>query len=229
MFDVALAAKARGELMFLLSPEKIPADLLALVTHRNLAPGEKLYYRGDRSVAVFAVEIGRLHLLSRSSDGRPVTIYVARAGECVSEAALFSDYCCSDAIAETPTRVAIFPKAPLLETLRRQPALSEEFMVMLAKRFEAVKVRLELRNLLSAKERVVQYLSLAVAPGRNELVVDRPLAYIAEDLGLSRESFYRMLARLSKDGSITRKGRSIQVNCLADVTLTSTVAKSFYL
>jgi CRP-like cAMP-binding protein len=64
--------------MFLLSPEKLPAELLALVKHRDLAEGERLYYRGDRALAVFAVEKGRLNSLSQSSDGRPVTIYVAR-------------------------------------------------------------------------------------------------------------------------------------------------------
>lgn len=198
--------------MFLLSPEKFPAELLALVKHRNLALGEKLYYRGDRAIAVFAVEKGRLHLLSHSSDGRPFTLYVARAGECVSEAALFSDHYCSDVVAETVSRVAVFPKIPLLKVLRNQPELSEEFMRMLVKRFNAVRVRLELRNLHSARERVVQYISLAVTPGNNELVLDRPLKYIAEDLGLAPESFYRMLAQLSRDGFITRKGRSILIN-----------------
>jgi CRP-like cAMP-binding protein len=198
--------------MFLLSPEKVPAELLALVKHRNLAPGEKLYYRGDRALAVFAVEKGRLHLLSQSSDGRPVTIYVARAGECVSEAALFSDHYCSDVVAETASRVAIFPKVPLLEVLRKQPELSEEFMAMLAKRFNAVRVRLELRSMQSARERVLQYLSLAVTPSNNELVLDRPLKYVAEDLGLAPESFYRMLAQLSREGFITRNGRSILIN-----------------
>jgi CRP-like cAMP-binding protein len=201
--------------MFLLSPDKLPAELLALVKHRNLAVGERLYYRGDRALAVFAVEKGRLHLLSQSSDGRPVTIYVARAGECVSEAALFSDHYCSDVVAETASRVAAFPKMTLLEVLRRRPDLSEEFMAMLAKRFNEVRVRLELRNLQSARERVVQYLSLAVSPGNDELHLDRPLKYIAEDLGLAPESFYRMLAQLSRDGSITRKGRSIWINFLS--------------
>jgi CRP/FNR family transcriptional regulator, dissimilatory nitrate respiration regulator len=110
-------------------------------------------------------------------------------------------------VAEAASRVAAFPKMPLLELLRKRPELSEEFMAMLAKRFNEVRVRLELRN-LPVRERVVQYLSLGVTPGNNELLFDRPLKYIAEDLGLAPESFYRELAQLVKDGSITRKGRS---------------------
>ena len=84
-------------------------------------------------------------------------------------------------------------------------------MAMLAKRFNAVRVRLELRNLQFARERVLQYLILAVTPGNHEVAFDRPLKYIAEDLGLAPESFYRILAELSKAGFITRKGRSISV------------------
>jgi CRP-like cAMP-binding protein len=101
---------------------------------------------------------------------------------------------------------------PLLEVLRKRPELSEEFMAMMAKRFNEVRVRLELRNLQSARERVVQYLTIAVNPGNKEVVLDRPLKYIAEDLGLAPESFYRMLAQLVRDGLITRKGRSILIN-----------------
>ncbi|MGI9071840.1 MAG: Crp/Fnr family transcriptional regulator [Bryobacteraceae bacterium] len=197
--------------MFLLTPEKFPAELLADVSHRDLVPNEMLYHRGDQATAVFAVETGRLQLLSYSSDGKPVTIYVVRAGECVSEAALFADCYCSDVIAETASRVAVFPKKPLLEALRKHPELSEEFMAMLARRFNAVRVRLELRNLQSARERVLHYLTLAIAPGESTLVLDRPLKYIAEDLGLASESFYRTLSQLAKDGLITRKNRSICV------------------
>ncbi|MGI8960927.1 MAG: Crp/Fnr family transcriptional regulator [Bryobacteraceae bacterium] len=180
--------------MFLLSPEKFPAELLADVNHRDLVPGEMLYRRGDQAIAVFAVEKGRLQLLSYSSDGKPVTIYVVRAGECVSEAALFADCYCSDVIAETASRVATFPKRSLLEALRKHPELSEEFMAMLARRFNAVRVRLELRNLQSARERVLHYLTLAITPGEDTLVQDRPLKYIAEDLGLAPESFSRTLS-----------------------------------
>jgi CRP/FNR family transcriptional regulator, dissimilatory nitrate respiration regulator len=198
--------------MFLLSPDRFPSELLSRVTHRDLREGEILYHRGDPAIAVFAVEKGRLQLRSYSREGKPVTIYVARAGECVSEAALFASVYCSDVMAETASRVAVFPREPLLQCLRKQPELSEEFMAMLARRFNAVRIRLELRNMQSAHERVLQYLAIITPPGEHTLVLDRPLKYIAEDLGLSPETFYRTLAQLAKEGLITRRKRSISTN-----------------
>jgi CRP/FNR family transcriptional regulator, dissimilatory nitrate respiration regulator len=138
--------------MFLLSPDRFPSELLSRVTHRNLREGEILYHRGDPAVSVFAVEKGRLQLRSYSGEGKPVTIYVARAGECVSEAALFAHVYCSDVMAETPSRVAVFPREPLLQSLRKHSELSEEFMAMMARRFNSVRIRLELRNMQSARE-----------------------------------------------------------------------------
>jgi CRP/FNR family transcriptional regulator, dissimilatory nitrate respiration regulator len=190
---------------FLLRPERIPPDLAATVRHRDLAAGEVLYHRGDQAIAIFAVERGRLQLFSYTSEGKTVPLYVIRSGECVAEAALFADTYCGDVVAEVPSRVAIFPKEPLLQTFHRQPALSDEFMALLTRRFNLLRVRLELRNLHSARERILQYLKLTTAPDQTSVLLDRPLKSIAEDLGLSHESFYRTLGQLVKEGTISRQ------------------------
>lgn len=62
-------------------------------------------------------------------------------------------------------------------------------MAMMARRFNSVRIRLELRNMQSARERVLQYLVIATPPGEHTLTLDRPLKYIAEDLRLAPESF----------------------------------------
>lgn len=80
-------------------------------------------------------------------------------------------------------------REPLLQSLRKHSELSEEFMAMMARRFNSVRIRLELRNMLSARERVLQYLVIATPPGEYTLTLDRPLKYIAEDLRLAPESF----------------------------------------
>ncbi len=195
--------------VFLLCPEKLPAELRAAVTYRELAPGETLYHRGDPSLSIFAVERGRLTLFSTTSEGKMVPLYQIRAGECVSEAALFAEYYCGNVVAEVASRVAIFPQGPLLTAFHERPMLAAEFMALLAKRFNMLRIRLELRNLQSARERVLQYLHLTASPGQANIVIDRPLKSIADDLGLTHESFYRTLAQLAKEGIITRKKGSI--------------------
>ena len=63
--------------------------------------------------------------------------------------------------------------------------------------------------LLVSGERILQYLLVMAPPGRATIVVDRPLKSIADDLGLTHESFYRTLAQLAKELIIIRKKGSI--------------------
>lgn len=197
--------------MFLLRPEALPPALRAAITHRQLASGQTLYHRGDESVAVFAVERGRLQLFSSTSEGKRVPLYEIRAGECVSEPALYAERYCGDVVAEIPSSVVGIPKPALLAALQKFPPLADEFMERLTRRFNMLRIRLELRNLQSARERILQYLLIAAAPGQNSVVIDRPLKSIADDLGLTHESFYRTLSELAKEGTISRTKESIAV------------------
>jgi CRP-like cAMP-binding protein len=191
--------------MFLLRLDRLPSELRALVRHRELIAGETLYHRGDPAVAIFAVERGRVQLLSHTSEGRPVPLYVVRPGECVSEAALFAESYCGDVVAEVASRVAVFPKQSLLSAFHNHPSIADEFMALLTKRFNMLRIRLELRNLHSARERILQYLVVTAAPGQARMALDRPLKSIADDLGLTHECFYRTLAQLTQDGIIRRR------------------------
>lgn len=191
--------------VFLLRPDTLSAALQAAATHRELADGEFLYRRGDKAVAIFAVERGRLQLFSYTTEGRTVPLYTIRPGECVSEAALYAENYCGDVVAEVATRVVVFPKEAVLAAFHERPPLADEFGALMTRRFNLLRIRLELRTLQSASERVMQYLLVTAAPGENTIKLDRPLKSIADDLGLTHESFYRTLAQLVKNGTISRR------------------------
>lgn len=197
--------------IFLLCPERLPLNLRAAVRRRELALGEILYHRGDPATAIFAVERGRLTLFSYTSEGKPVPLYQVRPGECVSEAALFAESYCGDVVAEIASSVVIFPKAPVVAAFHEYPILADEFMSLLTKRFNVLRVRLELRTLQSARERILQYLRIIAPPGQTTVHLDRPLKSISDDLGLTHETFYRTPAQLVKDGSIIRKKGALTV------------------
>ena len=72
-------------------------------------------------------------------------------------------------------------------------------MQRLTERFTLVCVRLEIRNIHSARDRILEYLRRMAPPGKAPLIVNRPLRCLADDLGLSRESFYRTLTALIKE------------------------------
>jgi CRP-like cAMP-binding protein len=111
-------------------------------------------------------------------------------------------------VASVASRVRRFPKRELLAGFRRDPALAERFMAVLARQVQALRGRLEERNIRSARERVLHHLALA-ADGDRTVRLEGTLKDLADEIGLSHEALYRALAALEKAGAITRSPSAI--------------------
>jgi CRP-like cAMP-binding protein len=92
---------------------------------------------------------------------------------------------------------------------RLDPGMATTFMARLVRQVQALRSRLEIRNIRPAAERVRQYLLLLSRPGLATIVFDRPLKDVAAEIGLTHEAFYRALAVLANKGAIVRRGREI--------------------
>ncbi len=189
--------------------EKLPAELIASVTYRHLRANEVLYCQGEASKAVFCVLQGRLRLDNHTVSQGTVPLYVIRPGEFVSEAALFAEHYCSDAVAEIASKVSVFPKSSLQSALNKDPGLAKEFMTLQSKRFNVIRLRMEIRSIRLARERVLQYLLVSRPANCNHLWLDRPLKNMADDVGLTHETFYRTVTQLEREGVIGWAGNSI--------------------
>ncbi len=182
--------------------EKLPPELQAAVTYRYLRVNEVLYRQGDMSKAVFCVLQGRMRLDNHVPSQGTVPLYVIRPGECVSEAALFAERYCSDAVAEITSLVSIFPNLLLQAALEKDPELAREFMTLQSRRFNVIRRSMEIRSIRPAKERVLQYLLSSKPANSSRLWLDRPLKRIAEDIGLTHEAFYRTMRELERENTI---------------------------
>ena len=68
---------------------------------------------------------------------------------------------------------------------------------------------MELRNIRSAHERVLQYLRWrAIEQGRS-IAVEGQLQDIAAEIGITREALYRTLAALETEGHLSRADATI--------------------
>lgn len=191
--------------MSLAEPDADPLAALPSAGSRRLARGEQLFRRGEPARFLFRVLRGRLRLLRVSDDGRPLTLLVAGAGDWLAEAALFAERYHCDAVADLAAEVAVYRKHEAAERLRASPELAWRFMALQAARLQRLRLRLELRNIRPARERVWQYLWLCADGER--LALNRPLKDMASDIGLSHEAFYRALGELRRTGRI-RHGAS---------------------
>lgn len=182
----------------------------SIAQSRWLATGEMLFRQGDQATAIFAVKAGRVKLVRHTSEGVALSLHVARSGESFAEAALFSELYHCDAVAELSSQVEIYPKFACLQVLKQQPEIAQEFIALLSYQVQELRNRLELRNVRSARDRILQYLSLIKEHG-NTITFDRPLKDIAGDLGLAHEVFYRTLAQLQREGVIQYSKRQIKL------------------
>lgn len=195
--------------MALSLPDSLPSTLQTVATYQDLVAGQVLFYRRDQAQSVFAVETGRLRLVRYTSEGKLLILQIVRSRESFAESALFSDVYGCDAVAETPSRVIVYPKQVLLTVLREQPDLAASFISRLAGKNQFLKDRLELQSIRSARERVLQYLLHTLQTGETTVNLDRPIKDIAAEIGLTPEALYRTLAQMEREGIITRTQRQI--------------------
>jgi CRP/FNR family transcriptional regulator, dissimilatory nitrate respiration regulator len=176
-------------------------------SRRGLTTGELLFRCGDRAQAIYRVERGCLRLARLGADGTPVTLHVAWPGDLFAEAALFSDAYHCDAVAEGAATVLAYSKAAVLLHLRAHPDLALAFTAALTRQVQALRGRLELVRLKTARERVLAFLAQAGADADGVVALDRPLIRIAAEIGLTHEAFYRTLSKLGGEGVVQRVGR----------------------
>lgn len=187
----------------------LPAAIRQSSALRQLEADEALFHQGDKASAIFEVEQGRLRLIRHTINNQQVVLHTARSGELFAEAALFSDRYHCDAVAAVASYVRAFSKRKLLAAFRSDPALGEHFMASLAHQIQALRARLEQRNIRSARERVLHYLMLAAVEDGLTVTLDGTLMDLAAEPGLTHEVLYRTVAALEKDGIITRTGSAI--------------------
>jgi CRP/FNR family transcriptional regulator, dissimilatory nitrate respiration regulator len=184
---------------------------------REVAVGELLFKQGDPAVAIYRVETGSLRLVRRTLDDHLVILHTARRGEFFAEASLFADAYHCDAVAAVASRVRVYRKATVMEALRADPVLAERFIARLAHQLQELRARMELRNIRSARERVLQYFRLRAGLHGRSVAIEGQLQDIAAEIGMTREALYRTLARLEVEGSITRTDATIMLKESAGV------------
>jgi CRP/FNR family transcriptional regulator, dissimilatory nitrate respiration regulator len=184
--------------------DALPSSLEDGSIVRDLVAGESLFQQRDPAAAIYKVESGRVRLIRRTVDDHLVILHTARRGEFFAEASLFAEAYHCDAVAAEASRVRVYPKASVMTALHSDPALAEGFMARLAHQLQEIRTRMELRNIRSARDRVLQYLRLRAGDDGRIVAIEGHLQDIAAEIGITREALYRTLASLEAEGTLTR-------------------------
>lgn len=176
---------------------------------RRLEKDETLFHRNETVSAVYRVEEGSVRLERRTIDGRLLILRTFRTGELCAEASPFASAYHCDASAAEPSTVSICTKPAFVAAISRNPAMAIAFAQLVSRELHSLRQQLELRNVRSARERVLLFLELHADVTSRAFELNKPLQEIAAELGLTREAFYRTLAMLERQGLIKRRQDSI--------------------
>ena len=185
--------------------------LKTTMQEKKLRAGEMLFMSGDPSRGLFILQSGRVRLVRQCFEGREVTLHAPREGESFAEPSIYAETYHCDCIADTDSRVTLVPRQILLRELEREPVFAAMFARHLAEQVRQLRAALELRNIRSAEQRVINALNLKLAAGEDHLRIEPSLKAFAGEIGLTHEAFYRTLRKLEKDGKLRREGKVIQL------------------
>ncbi|HYD94366.1 MAG TPA: Crp/Fnr family transcriptional regulator [Noviherbaspirillum sp.] len=171
---------------------------------RRLRAGDYLFRQGDASIGLFFLVSGRLRLVRVTPRGAEVAMHTVRAGESFAEASLFSPHYHCDAVALQDSEVLFYSRPALAAAFRQDADALWGFAGTLAGRLQGLRASLALRQVRSARERVLQALQLRCDKD-GVWRMEGTLKQFAEEVGLTHEALYRALAALERSGEIERR------------------------
>jgi CRP-like cAMP-binding protein len=177
-------------------------------TVRAIHANTALFRQGDRTFGIFHLVAGRIRLVRVTPDGVDVPMHTVRPGEFFAEASIFSQRYHCDAIALQDCTLLVYAKAALVNEFKRNTEELWTFAGQLAQRVQGLRTGLEVRQIRSARQRMLQALRLRCNPA-GVWQVDGTLKQLAAEIGLTHEALYRALAALERDGAIRRTGGAI--------------------
>jgi CRP/FNR family transcriptional regulator, dissimilatory nitrate respiration regulator len=185
------------------------AALLEDVTLHRLKRGVAILRRGEQPENLFGVAQGQLKLTLRGDNGEEKLLRIVAPGETFGEALVFSPRPSPvDAVALTDALVVAFPAKRIHKLAESDPGFARAALASLSERMHQLVEEIEAGTLLTARQRIASYLvALAKGASRARLPVTKTL--VASQLGVTKETFSRLLREFADRGLILVEKRDI--------------------
>lgn len=211
--DLPLAAAIASQPIFAGISDEGLLDLHRASIVQQAVRGLVLFEQGAEPSFQAIVLEGAVHLLGRSTRGHEMVIETVEAPGLLLPAAvasgapyLMSARCIAD------VRVLMIKADVFRGLLAREPSLALALIGCLSDQFRAMVRQIKTLKLRSGPQRVAAYLVALSRSQGSEQAITLPYekGLIASQLGMTRESFSRILAKLQR-GVIDMQGQSIHI------------------
>ena len=206
-------------LTFLLRSSRLFADLdavelrgiQAITIHREYRKGQLIFTEGEASRGFCVLVAGTAKIYRIGPDGRERIIHVVAAGDTFAEAAMFMPAYPATAEALSAATVLWIEKNGFKQLLAHDAKLSFKIMGALVQRLTHLRNVLTDLTLKEVPARFASYVvSLPVPPGQ-PIRINISKTTLAQMLGTMKETFSRLLSRLSQQRVLTYRGNLIRI------------------
>jgi CRP/FNR family transcriptional regulator len=158
-----------------------------------------------------------IKLYKLSPNGKESVIHIFGSGEIFAEVVLAgSEVYPVNAQALTDATLAFFPKANLLNLLKRNPDFGPNLISLLCIRLNNFLKTIENLMLKEAIERLIAYLwELTEERKKEEFSLSIPKSRLALLLGITPETLSRILQRLKEEDIIAVEGKRVKIKNMA--------------
>lgn len=186
-------------------------NLIAQACHLiAIAQHDFVFRKGDPANGLYIVASGSIKLSLRAANGQEKIIEFFREGDTFGEALMFLEMpYVSQAQALKDTLLIWIKKEDIDQALEHIPSFARHLLASLSLRLHTLMLDIETTHLQSAMQRVLSYLLNLPRTGD---VVQLPFhkKTIASKLGLTPETFSRLLQQLINKGQIAVRGRNVE-------------------
>lgn len=146
-------------------PQVIQTDILARAQQRRLAPGERVYARGEAPDGIFGVVEGSIRVSGISAQGRETVLDFYGPGSWFGEVSMLDGLPRShDADAHAASLLLYVPPADLEDLLTVHPQLSRALLRLEAQRLRILLMALEQYSAQSLEQRLASRLLMLTGP-----------------------------------------------------------------
>lgn len=186
--------------------------LLAHLSVRPLATGQRLFARGDAADGIYCVAEGAIKLTGSARDGKEAILAIIEPPSWFGEIAAFDELTRThDARAEEPTVLLHIPAGTLQGLLTRHPLLWQALGVLLSHKIRLAFLALEELSLQPPANRLARRLVMMARgygerEGHSKREIRVPQEQLGQMLALSRQTVNQLLRQLEQSG-VLRLGR----------------------
>ena len=186
-------------------PAEFQDSLLGMSRVRRLAPGQRLFQRGDPPCGLYAVLEGAVRIGAVSEQGKEALLSVVEPPHWFGEICLFDGQPRThDAVGVGQCSLLHLPQAALLAFLEEQPVHWRHLALLMSHKLRLTFINLEHLSLMPAPARLAHRL-LMIAEGYGEIeparrILQLPQEQLALMLSLSRQTTNQILKDLQGQG-----------------------------